>query len=361
MSDPQQKSPYFPRGVEWLIDSVIRFVTGGRIVVQSGAEVQVEGVLRVKDGGTLIIESGADIQGAGLANSLSEISVIEQHYHEAPDAVSATYVHAAIQLGAAPQDIATGITDPDVARTLTVKGSVAGIAGDVVLTITNVHDEEIDDTIALNGVTEVEGVKAAKTVTNIHVPAQTHTPTAQVETATALGTITGSGNAAVVITAAGMTGSPKTLNVAVLNNDTASQWAAKVRTALGLDADITARFAVGGAGALITLTRLVPAANDATLNISLDNGTCTGITTAASSANTTAGVAYDTISVGVAKKFGLDHIVYNSALLLVKLFDGSADAGTLAVDADEIEKNLFSLAGTPDGVKLLDLYYLASS
>lgn len=31
--------------------------------------------------------------------------------------------------------------------------------------------------------------------------------------------------------------------------------------------------------------------NDATLNISLDNGTCTGITTAASSANTTAGVA----------------------------------------------------------------------
>lgn len=127
--------------------------------------------------------------------------------------------------------------------------------------------------------------------------------TAQVETTTAAGTITADGNAAVVVTAAGMTGSPKTINVPVLNGDTAAVWAGKVRTALAADAAVSALFTVSGTSTAIVLTRkptktytlrgsnvpLYPA-DDGTLNISLDNGTCTGITTAATSANTTAGV-----------------------------------------------------------------------
>lgn len=126
---------------------------------------------------------------------------------------------------------------------------------------------------------------------------------AQVETATAAGTITASGNASVVVTSAGMTGSPKTVSVAVVNGDTAATWAGKVRTALAADADVSGRFTVGGTTTAISLTRKplatytikgasVPVypASDATLNISLDNGTCTGITTAAISANTTGGM-----------------------------------------------------------------------
>lgn len=66
----------------------------------------------------------------------------------------------------------------------------------------------------------------------------------------------------------------------------------------------------------------------------------------------------DTATVGVGKKFGLAHIVAFAAFLLVKLFGGSADVGTLAVDADEIEKNLFALNGTPDGSTAVDLVYL---
>lgn len=116
---------------------------------------------------------------------------------------------------------------------------------------------------------------------------------AQVETATVVGTISGSGDAAVVLTAAGMTGSPITLNVAVLNGDTAAQVAAKIRTALAANAVIAAFFSIGGAGAAIVLTRTSAAANDATLNVSIDNGTCAGLTTAATSANTTAGVLGD--------------------------------------------------------------------
>lgn len=124
--------------------------------------------------------------------------------------------------------------------------------------------------------------------------------TAQVETATAAGTITGSGNASVTVTAAGMTGSPKTISVAVTSGDTAAVWGPKVVTALSADADVSALFTSSGSTTSIVLTRnpietisTVPfyAANDATLNIAIDNGTCTGITPAATSADTTAGVA----------------------------------------------------------------------
>jgi hypothetical protein len=123
--------------------------------------------------------------------------------------------------------------------------------------------------------------------------------TAQVETATAAGTITASGNASVTVTSAGMTGSPLTISVPVVLGDTASVWADKVRTTLAANATIAARFTVGGTTTAISLTRLsatvgglpIRSANDATLNIALANGTCTGITAAPTSANTTAGVA----------------------------------------------------------------------
>ncbi len=164
-------------------------------------------------------------------------------YRFTPAANSATAVHAAIALTAEVQEITTNITNPDVPRTVTVKGNAAGIVGDVVVHGTNIEGDVITDTIALNGATEVEGIKAFKTVTQIDLPVEVHAGT-------------------------------------------------------------------------------------------------------------------DTVSIGRAKKFGLHHIVDNAALLQVKLFNGAADAGTLAVDADEVEKNLFALDGVPDGAKVVDLYYL---
>jgi hypothetical protein len=324
--------------------------------------------LDVPYGTVLNFNAGAlQLDGVQVLSSASELNELNTnqdivtivHYPITPDAVSATGVMAAQNLSASTQNKTTGLTNPDVPRTVTIKGNVSGITGNVVITGTNINNAAIEDTLALNGATEVEGVMAFKSVTQVGLPARTHTPTAQVETATVVGTITLSGNAAVVVTAAGMTGSPKTIQVAVLENDTASDVAGKIRTALGLDAAVIALFAVSGATDKVILTRLAPAANDATLNISIDNGTCTGLTTAATSANTTAGVQTDTVSVGIAKKFGLPHIVENASLLQEKIFDGSDDNGTLAVDADEVEKNLYSLDGTPDGVKVLDLYYLA--
>jgi hypothetical protein len=50
---------------------------------------------------------------------------------------------------------------------------------------------------------------------------------------------------------------------------------------------------VNGTVADVALTKINSAANDATLNIASANGTCTGLTAAPTSANSTAGVAGD--------------------------------------------------------------------
>jgi hypothetical protein len=113
----------------------------------------------------------------------------------------------------------------------------------------------------------------------------------QVETATVVGSITLTGNATVVITAANMVNSPKTISVGVVNADTASAVATKIRTALAADTDVNNFFTIGGSGADITLTTKVAVANDATMNMSIANGTCTGLTAAPTSTNTTASIA----------------------------------------------------------------------
>lgn len=63
-------------------------------------------------------------------------------------------------------------------------------------------------------------------------------------------------------------------------------------------------------------------------------------------------------NVGVSKKIGVPFSFSSSAVLVKQLFDGAVDAGTLTVDADEVEKNVYEPAGTPDGSKMVDLFGL---
>lgn len=111
----------------------------------------------------------------------------------------------------------------------------------------------------------------------------------QVETATVAGTISTAGNATITITGKAIAGSPLAVSVAVAMSDTASQVAAKIITALQAKPEITQYFTVGGTGATVTLTRIIPSENDSTLNIAIANGTCAGLTAAPTSANTTPG------------------------------------------------------------------------
>ncbi|MGA9768280.1 MAG: phage tail sheath subtilisin-like domain-containing protein [Blastocatellia bacterium] len=128
---------------------------------------------------------------------------------------------------------------------------------------------------------------------------------AQVETATVIGTIgvAGAGNAKATVTGVGIAGSPLITLVAVANSDSNTVVAGKIRTALSGVAAITSLYAVGGAGANITLTRITPAANDDSLNLAIDNDTCTGLTAAPTSTNTTTGHAAEANTLRIDAKY----------------------------------------------------------
>jgi len=131
------------------------------------------------------------------------------------------------------------------------------------------------------------------------------TGVAQVETLSCVGTIAATtADVGLVVTASGMTGSPKSITVSLTSGDTAETWAGKVRTALNADSAVTALFTVGPSSTTsnVTLTRKAlqsystPAgtlnvfpANDSTLNLALNAG-ASGATTVTTSTNTTSGV-----------------------------------------------------------------------
>jgi hypothetical protein len=95
----------------------------------------------------------------------------------------------------------------------------------------------------------------------------------QVVTGTISGVVAsdGAGNIEVTVTADGMTDSPKTVTVAVANDDDAAAIGGKIRTALIADADVghvsTGFFTVTGEGAAVILTAKLEAENDLTMDI----------------------------------------------------------------------------------------------
>ncbi len=116
----------------------------------------------------------------------------------------------------------------------------------------------------------------------------------QVETAT-IGTtnISTAGNFDVIVTGAGITGSPLTISVPVALADTASLVGGKVRSALTATTAISSLYTISGSGTNIVLTKKVTTTDDATLNVELFavSSTAVGSVNVASSADTTVGVA----------------------------------------------------------------------
>jgi len=151
--------------------------------------------------------------------------------------------------------------------------------------------------------------------------------------------------------------------VPVKLNDDANAIALAIRTALAANDTIAAHFDVSGADAAVILTAKLAAANDNTLNIAIDNGTgdgaSAGVTPAATSANTTAGVPYDQISVGWGDKFGLPYKLYADELVILKLFNKAKETteGTITADADDLAKNVYDPHDTTLGVDI-DLYII---
>lgn len=115
----------------------------------------------------------------------------------------------------------------------------------------------------------------------------------QVETATVVAAAgcTANGNLALTLTGALVTGSPLAVSVPLTTtaHTTATLIAAAIAAKLNTLAAVTNYYAVTSSGANVILTCLRGRANDATLNLAIAAGL--GVSVAASSANTTAGVA----------------------------------------------------------------------
>ncbi len=67
-----------------------------------------------------------------------------------------------------------GNAQPDVARCACIVANAAGVTGNVVVAGKDLANASITDTIALNGLTPVNGVKAFKSIQTITFPARTH-------------------------------------------------------------------------------------------------------------------------------------------------------------------------------------------
>jgi hypothetical protein len=116
------------------------------------------------------------------------------------------------------------------------------------------------------------------TLTSSHIGWAYRVGQTEAITAVVPANITSGGNARCVVTAAGLSGSPVTVTFAVALNDTAAQVAGKARVALAANAAVAAFFTVGGEGAEIIITAKTIAANDATMNFTLEDVTSAGIT-----------------------------------------------------------------------------------
>jgi hypothetical protein len=196
---------------------------------------------------------------------------------------------------------------------------------------------------------------------------------AQVETATivAASGATSNGNLALVVTAAGMAGSPLTVNVALTTaaHTTAALIAESCRETLAANTTVAALFAVGGTSAAITLTRkpdltfTVPGGtlnlypdNDSALNILIP--TALGVTGAASSTDTTAGVASAGVKLydagvnfegnPVVTMTGLNGILMKCASGEIEYTDGGGYTGDIDAGGIEVSANALFLAEPAD-------------
>lgn len=129
--------------------------------------------------------------------------------------------------------------------------------------------------------------------------------TAQVETATVVAAsgCTSNGNCSLTFTSAAVTGSPLTVVVALTTaSNTATLVAAALAAGLAANTAIAAVWTVTSSGADIIFTRIADAngykyANEAGTNLAIPSGL--GLTAAATSANTTAGVVTSGTSITV--------------------------------------------------------------
>lgn len=274
-------------------------------------------------------------------------------------AASTSNAMAAVNLGAQVQSVITGFTAPDYPRNVVIDGNVSGITGNVKVYGTDFEGAAINETIALNGTTDVAGALAFKTVTKVDLPVQVHTPAKQKATVEVTQGAQDAGSTVFTFVSAA-TGDAFDVSVAFLaGDDTPAEAATKLIAGLNANATFSAKWlAAAGSGANITIESKTFEAQDATINLTVKTAGASAITLGAIAVDTVAGVPYDKVSVGYGTKIGIPFLLTADEKVLVKLFDNSADSGTVTASATVLSANVLALNGTPNGAKDVELYIL---
>lgn len=267
-------------------------------------------------------------------------------------------VLAATDLNATAQSITTGLTSPAVPRNVKVKGNASGINNVVKIYGTNFAGKAITEEITPNGTTAVAGNLAFKTVTRVDLPVEDNTAAKQ-KTTSAVTAVTSAGTAVLTVAAAILGAGGIDVSVVLAAGDVATTTAAAtaIKNALNANAAFAAHFVATSSTADVIMEAKVAAPQDATVNLTVKSAGDTGLVIGSITVNTVAGVR-DRISVGWGKKFGIPYMLTADKLVIVKLFNNSADTGTVTADDNELEKNVIELNGTPDGKKPIDLYII---
>ena len=219
-----------------------------------------------------------------------------------------------------------------VASTLTT--SLTGANNDMVFTAKRKGAYGNGITVAyVNPGTPSAALSVAVVGKAITVNLATGAGTVQVETATvtAASGATSAGNLAVTVTSALLT-SPAVVQVALTTAmDDATKVATAIKDALNADAGVTAKFIATSSTNTVILTRRAAfaAANDTTENVAIAAGL--GVSAAASSANTTPGVAPAISSTAALIKAAIE--ANANAAALVSIANSGADTGAGAVTA----------------------------
>ena len=287
------------------------------------------------------------------------------HFQVTPGDDSDTAIADGLVLGEqASSGVITGLSNPDIPRNVKVKASAAQVTGSsykVKIYGTNFADEVITEEIDPNGTSGNVGSKAFKTITKVDLPARANTPAKQKATVAVTGAAQAAGDSVLTFTAVALgEKSPKDIMVTfTVDDDSEADVAAKIAAALNADDDFKEHFVADAADANITIESLVYAAHDANINLEVKTQGDPLITLGSITHSTETGVAEDKIYIGVGKKIGLPYKLVADELVILKLFGNAADSGgSVSNDASDIEKNLYTIGGDPDGNTVLDLYII---
>lgn len=258
------------------------------------------------------------------------------------------------------RSITTGFSNPPCPRALTYDCSASGVTGNVKVYGTNIKDEAITETKALNETTVVPGVVAFKTITKIDLPAKVHTKAKQSFSKTVSNACTTkNGDVTLTVTSALYTPARVVTLAATTALDDVTKTAAAMVAALNGDAVTGLHFVAANVAGKITITAKVEADNDSTLKcVYADNADPTGVAMGADG-DPVAGVAPDKVFIGYGDILGLPSMTSFKKVLGARLngvLEGTAP--TEIADADEIEKNTLVLNSALDGTEVDILMYL---